>query len=109
MVRQPRLGSTRTTSAKKTDVTEHPQVFRHIGLLFNEPPSTARLLFIKSSEKLSRAWQSFKTDYRCTTHLTRCIIGRDQSNAMASAANRTHFVSYETKSQTEMILLRRRD
>jgi len=30
---------------KKTDVAEHPQVFRHVGLLFNEPTGTAGLLF----------------------------------------------------------------
>jgi hypothetical protein len=27
-------------------VTEHPQVTRHIGLLFNEPPGSARVPFI---------------------------------------------------------------
>jgi len=31
---------------KKTDVAEHSQVFRHIGLLFNEPPGDAKLLLI---------------------------------------------------------------
>jgi hypothetical protein len=31
---------------KKTDVAEHPQVFRHVGLLFNKRPGAARLLFI---------------------------------------------------------------
>jgi len=31
---------------KKTDVAEHPQVFRHVGLLFNETPGAAGLLFI---------------------------------------------------------------
>jgi hypothetical protein len=31
---------------KKADVTEHPQVFDHVGLLINEPPGTAELLFI---------------------------------------------------------------
>jgi hypothetical protein len=36
----------RRSSQKKTDMAEHPQVFCHIGLLFNEPPGTARLLFI---------------------------------------------------------------
>jgi hypothetical protein len=40
------LSSMPTISAKKTDVAEHPRVFRHIGLLFNEPPGTARLPFI---------------------------------------------------------------
>jgi len=35
-----------TLRAKKTDVAEHPQVFRHIGLLLNEPPGVARLPFI---------------------------------------------------------------
>ena len=31
---------------KKADVAEHPKVFRHVGLLSNEPPGTAELLFI---------------------------------------------------------------
>ena len=33
-------------SEKKADVVEHPQVFDHVGLLVNEPPGTAGLLFI---------------------------------------------------------------
>jgi len=33
-------------SAKKTDVAKHPKEFRHVGLLFNKLPGTARLLFI---------------------------------------------------------------
>jgi hypothetical protein len=37
---------------KKTDVSEHPQVFRHIGLLFNKPPGIPRLLSIQSSETM---------------------------------------------------------
>ena len=31
---------------KKADVSEHPEVFDHVGLLVNEPPGTAGLLFI---------------------------------------------------------------
>jgi hypothetical protein len=31
---------------KKADVAEHPKVFDHVGLLSNEPPGTAGLLFI---------------------------------------------------------------
>jgi len=31
---------------KKADVAEHPEVFDHVGLLVNEPPGTAGLLFI---------------------------------------------------------------
>jgi hypothetical protein len=31
---------------KKADVAEHPEVFHHVGLLSNEPPDTAGLLFI---------------------------------------------------------------
>jgi hypothetical protein len=30
----------------KTDMAEHPEVFHHVGLLFNEPPGTAGLLSI---------------------------------------------------------------
>ena len=31
---------------KKADVREHPQAFAHVGLLINEPPGSAELLFI---------------------------------------------------------------
>jgi hypothetical protein len=31
---------------KKADVTEHPEVFDHVGLLFNEPSSDAGMLFV---------------------------------------------------------------
>ena len=31
---------------KKADVAEYPEVFRHVGLLTNEPPGTAGLPFI---------------------------------------------------------------
>ena len=32
---------------KKADVDEHPEVFDHVGLLFNAPPAVvAELLFI---------------------------------------------------------------
>jgi hypothetical protein len=31
---------------KKADVTEHPKAFDHVGLLIDEPPGTAELLFI---------------------------------------------------------------
>ncbi len=31
---------------KKADVVEHPEVFDHVGLLANEPPGLAGLLFI---------------------------------------------------------------
>jgi hypothetical protein len=31
---------------KKTDVSEHPVVFKHVGLLVNGPPGTAELSFI---------------------------------------------------------------
>jgi hypothetical protein len=33
-------------SEKKTDVSEHPEVFEHVGLLVNGPPGTAELSFI---------------------------------------------------------------
>jgi hypothetical protein len=34
------------TRTKKADVAEHPEVFRHIGLLVSEPPGTAGLLSV---------------------------------------------------------------
>ncbi len=30
---------------KRTDVAEHPEVLSHVGLLVNEPPGQAELLF----------------------------------------------------------------
>jgi hypothetical protein len=35
---------------KDADVAEYAYVLAHVGLLFNEPPGTAGLPFIKSSE-----------------------------------------------------------
>jgi hypothetical protein len=32
--------------AKKTDVAEHPEVFDHVGLLFNKPTSDTGMLFV---------------------------------------------------------------
>jgi hypothetical protein len=34
------------SKTKKADVAEHPEVFDHVGLLFNEPPGRAELLSI---------------------------------------------------------------
>jgi hypothetical protein len=38
---------------KRADVAEHPKVFGHVGLLFNEPPGKAELLFTQSSDQHS--------------------------------------------------------
>jgi hypothetical protein len=37
-------------TTKKADVAEYPKVLDHVGLLFNEPPSTAGLFSIESSD-----------------------------------------------------------
>jgi len=39
-------GCPATPKTKKADVAEHLEVFDHVGLLTNEPPGTAELLFI---------------------------------------------------------------
>ena len=39
-----------TATKKKADVVKHPEVFGHAGLLCNEPPGQAGLLFISSSD-----------------------------------------------------------
>jgi hypothetical protein len=41
-----RTPNTFATDNKKADVTEHPKVFGRVGLLVNEPPGKAGLLFI---------------------------------------------------------------
>ena len=40
------MDSDRLAPQKKADVAEHPKVFDHVGLLFNEPPGKAGLFFI---------------------------------------------------------------
>ena len=35
---------------KKADVAEHPEGFDHVGILVNQPPGTAGLPFIESSD-----------------------------------------------------------
>jgi hypothetical protein len=37
---------------KKADVEKHPEVFLHVGLLVDEPPSPAGLPFIQSSDNI---------------------------------------------------------
>jgi hypothetical protein len=39
------LGRVNEGPTKKTDVADHPGVIDHVGLLINELPSTAGLLF----------------------------------------------------------------
>ena len=41
-----RCGYPEAPETKKADVAEHPEAFDHVGLLFNEPPGRAELLFI---------------------------------------------------------------
>jgi hypothetical protein len=36
----------RLLTQKKADAVECPEVFDHVGLLFNKPPGTAGLLFV---------------------------------------------------------------
>jgi hypothetical protein len=38
--------SLHATKNKKTDVIQYSKAFDHVGLLFNEPPGKAALLFI---------------------------------------------------------------
>jgi len=45
-VRLGRGGSSAAPETKKADVMEHPKAFDHVGLLVNQPPGTAGLLFI---------------------------------------------------------------
>jgi len=40
------LRLSRDNENKKADVAEHPKVFDHVGLLFNEPPAMGGLLSI---------------------------------------------------------------
>jgi hypothetical protein len=43
------------TGLKKADVAEHPEVFGHVGLLFNEPPSLGRVAIYLVIRRLRRA------------------------------------------------------
>jgi hypothetical protein len=42
-------------ATKKADVAEHPEVFGHVGLLFNEPPSLSRVAIYLVIRRLRRA------------------------------------------------------
>ena len=46
-----------STSKKKADVVEHPEVFGHAGLLVNEPPGQTGLPFISSSDNFDSGFQ----------------------------------------------------
>jgi hypothetical protein len=41
-----RNASSNGEPVKKADVIEHPEVFDHVGLLFNKPSSDAGMLFV---------------------------------------------------------------
>jgi len=45
-----KVASRNNTATKAADVTKRPQAFHHVGLLVNEPPGMAGLLFIQSSD-----------------------------------------------------------
>jgi len=45
-----KVASVKRHPNKKADATECPQAFHYVGLLVNEPPGAAELLFIESSE-----------------------------------------------------------
>jgi hypothetical protein len=47
------MGALDEACEKKADVAEHPGGFDHVGLLVNEPPGPAGLLFIQSSDDLN--------------------------------------------------------
>ena len=49
---------------KKADVTERPGAFHHVGLLVNEPPDSAGLLFIQSANVFDRAISASHMVYR---------------------------------------------
>jgi hypothetical protein len=55
---QARLEPLGSAKQKKTGMVEHPLVFDHAGLLANEPPGKAGLLFIKSSDIISKECRS---------------------------------------------------
>jgi hypothetical protein len=46
VAREPFDAENRASIEKKADMAENPKVFGHVGLLFNEPPGTARLFFV---------------------------------------------------------------
>jgi hypothetical protein len=60
------------TKAKKADVAEHRKMFRHVGLLFNEPPGGGRvvlhlvirpLLYLKCTSR-TRELQGFHKPFQ---------------------------------------------
>jgi hypothetical protein len=49
--RRLRSSTTGMNIKKKADVEEHQEAFHHVGLLVNEPPGAAGLLFVQSSDE----------------------------------------------------------
>ncbi len=65
-VRPPRLAVTpRRAKPKKADVAKRPKVFKHVGLLFNEPPGAPGLPFIKSSVNSDRTRRIVRRGSTC--------------------------------------------
>ena len=90
--------ATKTNKRKKTDVAEHPEVFHHVGLLFNETPSRSRAslyLVIRRAIRPSGRARKFQV---IATRRTFSIIRLNQFNAMTEVVNRRHLVSNRPKS-----------
>ena len=70
---------------KKADVLEHPEVFAHVGLLFNEPPGQAGLPFIKSSDDFeSFADRSRKLHYAVQPAAVLLYVSRNREQSQKS-------------------------
>jgi hypothetical protein len=54
---------------KKADVEKHPEMLPHVGLLFNDPPGTSRLLFTSSSDDGDREF--FVVCFHYREHVTK--------------------------------------
>ncbi len=80
---------------KKADVAEHPKVFRHVGLLFNEPSGRTSLLFNQSSGEL----RAPKANLSCFNRISKFKVIMLAVRAIARSMERDSAASREQESQ----------
>jgi|GEM_PF-5735488 len=74
---------------KKADVAEHPKVFRHVGLLFNEPSGRTSLLFIQSSGE----FRAPKAKFWCFDRIPTLKVTMLAVRAIARSLERSYTVT----------------
>jgi hypothetical protein len=73
------------TGSKKADVAEHPEVFRHVGLLTNKPPGNGRValyLVIRRLRKISILAERISISLHFITHTHLIMLYQEDKDVL---------------------------